>query len=227
MKEKLLDIETALGHIQDGASVMVGGFLNVGAPEYLIDYLVKKGVKDLTVIGNDTGFIDKGIGKLVVNHQVKKAIVSHVGTNAETGKQLNAGEMEVDLVPQGTLAERIRAGGAGLGGILTPTGLGTVVEKGKKIITVDTRDFLLELPLRAQVALIKAYMADAMGNLIFRYSSRNFNPVMATAADYVVVEIEQFVRVGQIDPNEVMLSGIYVDAIVLPDSPENYERYGG
>ena len=214
--EKVTSIENALERVKDGAVIMIGGFLGVGTPESLVDELVRKGVKNLTIINNDTAFPDRGVGKLVVNKQVKKIIVSHVGTNPETGRQMNAGEIEAELVPQGTLAERIRAGGAGLGGVLTPTGLGTIVEKGKRIIEVDGKKYLLELPLKAEIALIKAHRVDAKGNLVFRNSSRNFNPLMATAADYVVVEAEHYVPVGRIDPNEVMVPGIFIDAIVFP-----------
>lgn len=214
--EKVTSIESALERVQDGAVIMIGGFLGVGTPESLVDELVRKGVKDLTIISNDTAFPDRGNGKLIVNKQVKKIIVSHVGTNPETGRQMNAGEIEAELLPQGSLAEKIRAGGAGLGGVLTPTGLGTIVATGKRIIEISGKEYLLELPLKAEIALIKAYRADAKGNLVFKYSSRNFNPLMATAADYVVVEAEHYVPAGGIDPNEVMLPGIFVDAIVFP-----------
>ncbi len=200
--------------ICDGMTLMIGGFLGVGTPEALIDAMVARGVKRLTLIANDTAFPDKGIGKLVVNRQVKKAVVSHIGTNPETGRQMNAGEMAVDLVPQGTLAERIRAGGAGLGGILTPTGIGTVVAEGKQVITVDGREFLLEKPLRADVALLKARTADKAGNLVFRRSARNFNPLMGMAADIVIAEAENIVEVGAIDPDAVMLPGILVNYVV-------------
>nr|WP_279388488.1 3-oxoacid CoA-transferase subunit A [Anaerospora hongkongensis] len=170
--------------------------------------------KQLTVIANDTAFPDKGIGKLVVDGRLKKVIVSHIGTNPETGRQMNTGKIEVELVPQGTLAERVRAGGAGLGGILTPTGIGTMVAEGKEVITVDGKEFLLEKPLRADVALIKAYQADTAGNLLFRRSARNFNPLMAMAAKVVIVEAENIVEAGQIDPDQVMTPGIFVDWIV-------------
>ena len=215
---KVTGIETVLGRIHDGAVIMIGGFMAVGTPENLVDGLVRKGVRELTVIGNDTGLVDKGIGKLVVNRQVKKIIASHIGMNPETGRQMNAGEIEVELIPQGTLAERIRAGGAGLGGILTPTGIGTIVEEGKRKIEVDGREYLLELPLRADVALIKAYQADTAGNLIYRYACRNFNPLMATAADYVVAEAERLVCAGEIDPNDVMTPGVLIDAVVVAES---------
>lgn len=211
---KVTTIEKVIQEVHDGMTLMIGGFLAVGTPELFVDSLVSKGIKELTVIANDTAFSDKGIGKLVVNRQLKKVIVSHIGTNPETGRQMNAGELEVELVPQGTLAERIRAGGAGLGGVLTPTGLGTIVAEGKAVITVDGEEFLLEKPLKADVALIKAHTADTAGNLIFRRSARNFNPLMAMAAKVVIVEAENIVETGQIDPDQVMTPGILVDWIV-------------
>lgn len=211
---KVTTITEAMAAVTDGMSVMVGGFLAVGSPPGLLDFLVKKGIRDLTVIANDTATPELGVGKLVVNRQVKKAIVSHIGTNPETGRQMMAKELVVDLVPQGTLAERIRAAGGGLGGILTPTGVGTVVEEGKQKLTIGGREYLLELPLRADVALLYAHKADRAGNLVFRRSARNFNPVMALAADVVIVEAGQIVEVGDLDPDEVMVSGIVVDWIV-------------
>lgn len=217
-KSKVISLQEAVDRVKDGAVIMIGGFLDVGTPENLVDALVAQGVKDLTIIGNDTAFPDKGIGKLVVNKQAKKLIVSHIGTNPETGRQMNAGETAVELVPQGTLAERIRAAGAGLGGILTPTGIGTVVEEGKKKLEVDGKEYLLELPLHADIAFIKAHKADARGNLMYRYASRNFNPLMAAAADYVVVETECLVNVGEIDPNEVMTPHIFIDAVIVPET---------
>ena len=200
--------------VKDGNTVMIGGFLGVGTPDTIVDALVAQGTKQLTVIANDTAFPDKGIGKLVVNKQLEKAIVSHIGTNPETGRQMNAGEMAVDLVPQGSLAEKVRAGGAGLGGVLTPTGLGTIVAEGKQVITVDGREYLLEKPLRADVALLKAKTADKAGNLIFHRSARNFNPLMATAADIVIVEADNIVETGALDPDAVMLPGIFVKYLV-------------
>ncbi len=211
---KMITPKEAAAMVKDGMTVMIGGFLAVGTPESLVDALVAQGTKGLTVIANDTATPEKGIGKLVVKKQLKKAIVSHIGTNPETGRQMNAGEMAVDLVPQGTLAERIRAGGAGLGGVLTPTGLGTVVAEGKQIITVDGREFLLEKPLRADVAFIKAHTADKAGNLVFHSSARNFNPLMATAAEVVIVEATNIVEIGAIDPDAVMLPGIFVKYLV-------------
>lgn len=211
---KITTIEQAMQKIEDGMTLMIGGFLAVGTPEGFVDALVVQGTKQLTVIANDTAFPDKGIGKLVVDGRLKKVIVSHIGTNPETGRQMNTGKLEVELVPQGTLAECVRAGGAGLGGILTPTGIGTIVAEGKEVITVDGKEFLLEKPLRADVALIKAYKADTAGNLIFERSARNFNPLMAMAAKVVIVEAENIVEAGQIDPDQVMTPGIFIDWIV-------------
>ena len=214
---KLISVQQAVDKIQDGMTVMVGGFLGAGAPDKILDALVEKGVKNLTLICNDTSFPDKGVGKMVVNKQFKKMIVSHVGTNPETGRQMNEGETEVDLVPQGTLAERIRCGGCGLGGFLTPTGIGTEVEDGKQKITIDSKEYLLELPLRADVALIKGNKVDKKGNVFYNKSSRNFNPIMAMAADTVIVETDEVVEIGEIDPNNVMSSAIFVDCIVGGD----------
>ncbi|WP_432662493.1 acetate CoA-transferase subunit alpha [Wukongibacter baidiensis] len=211
---KHIAIEEAIGHIKDGMTIMVGGFLGVGSPHQVIDALVKKGTKDLTLIVNDTCFPDYGVGKLIVNKQIKKVITSHIGTNKETGRQMQEGEIEVVLVPQGTLAERVRAGGAGLGGILTRTGVGTLVEDGKRKIEIDGKEYLLELPLRADVALIGGSKVDKKGNVYYKKSTINFNPAMATAADVVIVEAEELVEVGEIDPNEVMTPNIFVDYIV-------------
>ncbi|WP_346930667.1 acetate CoA-transferase subunit alpha [Clostridium sp.] len=215
---KLISIDEAVAKIQDGMTVMIGGFLAVGTPEAIVDALVKKGVKDLTIIANDTGFPDKGIGKLIVNKQVKKTIASHIGTNKETGNQMNSGEMEVELSPQGTLAERIRCGGAGLGGFLTPTGLGTIVQDGKDIITVDGQEYILEKPLKADVALLFGSKVDKKGNVYYNQATRNFNPLIATAADTVIVQAEELVEVGDIDPNVVMTPYIFVDYIVKGDN---------
>lgn len=211
---KIISPQAATELIKDGMTVMIGGFLAVGTPEKLVDALVAKGTKNLTVVGNDTGTPEKGIGKLVVNRQLKKVIVSHIGTNPETGRQMHAGEIEVELAPQGTLAERIRAAGAGLGGVLTPTGLGTIVAEGKQILAIDGREYLLEKPLKADVALLKAHTADKAGNLVFRRSARNFNPVMGTAATVVIVEATNIVELGAIDPDAVMLPGIFVQYLV-------------
>ena len=215
--QKRITMEAAAALVKDGMTIMIGGFLGCGTPELLIDQLVASGVKDLTLIANDTAFPEKGIGKLVVSKQFKKVIVSHIGTNKETGRQMNAGETEVVLVPQGTLAEQVRAAGVGLGGILTPTGVGTIVEEGKDLMTIGGKTFILEMPLKADVAFIYATTADEKGNLCFRGSTRNFNPLMAMAADKVVVQADEIVPVGAIDPNDVVVPGIFVHHIVGGD----------
>ncbi|MGG7162896.1 acetate CoA-transferase subunit alpha [Clostridium ihumii] len=214
---KIVNIEEAISHIKDGMTVMIGGFLAAGTPEKLVDALVEKGVKDLTIIANDTGYPDKGIGKLVVNKQVKKVIASHIGTNPETGRLMNTKEMEVELNPQGTLAERIRCGGAGLGGFLTETGLGTIIEDGKQKLTVNGKEYLLELPLKADIALLFGSKVDEKGNIYYHEATRNFNPLIATAADTVIVEAETLVKAGELDPNIVVTPGLFVDYIVKGD----------
>ena len=211
---KVISVEEAVSMIHDGMTIMIGGFLGCKNPFTLVDGLVEKGVKDITLIANDTSFPEIGIGKLIVNKQIKKLIASHIGTNKETGNQMNSGELEVELVPQGTLAERIRAAGAGLGGILTRTGLGTVVAEGKDIITVDGEEYLLEKPLRADIALIVGAKVDKKGNVRYAKATRNFNTIMATAADVVIVEADEIVEVGEIDPDDVMTPGIFVKYIV-------------
>lgn len=214
---KVITLNQAMDYIQDGMTVMIGGFMGVGTPEYIIDAMVEKGLKDLTIIANDTAFPDKGIGKLIVNKSVKKVIASHIGLNPETGKQMNNKEIEVSLVPQGTLAEQIRCGGAGIGGFLTETGIGTMVEEGKEKIKVGDKTYLLELPLRADVAIIGGNIVDKKGNIYYCGSTRNFNPVIATAADIVIAGAEKIVEVGQIEPDHVMTPGIFVDYIVEED----------
>jgi len=196
-------------------TLMIGGFLGVGTPEGIIDQLIENGVENLTVIGNDTAFEDRGIGKLVKNRLCRKVIVSHIGTNPETQRQMIAGELEVELVPQGTLAERVRAGGAGLGGILTPTGVGTVVENGKQVMEIDGKKYLLELPIRADVALIKAKKCDYYGNLVYNLTATNFNPLMVLAADMVIVEVEEIVPVGTLTPDEIKTPGVLIDYVVV------------
>lgn len=212
---KVITLEEVSSIFRDGMTIMVGGFLGVGSPETLIKALIAKGVKDLTLIANDTAVPEMGVGPMIVNKHVRKATVSHIGTNPETGRQMMASEMEVELVPQGTLAERIRCGGSGLGGVLTPTGVGTVVEEGKQKIVLNDQEFLLESPLRAEVALLKAYKADKAGNLLYHRSARNFNPLMALAADFVIVEVEELVEIGDIDPDEVVTPGILIDKIYV------------
>jgi acetate CoA/acetoacetate CoA-transferase alpha subunit len=218
---KLISITEVSSLFKDGMTIMAGGFMGVGTPQDLVSALLEADIKDITLIANDTAFADSGVGPLIVNRRVKKVIASHIGTNPETGRQMIAGEMEVELVPQGTLAERVRAGGSGLGGVLTPTGVGTVVEEGKQKLTVDGREYLLEKPLRAEVALLKAYKADKAGNLVYHRSARNFNPFMALAADLVLVQVEKLVEIGEIDPDEVMTPGILVDKIYVQGGSDN------
>ena len=217
MINKIISIDEAANMVKEGMTIMVGGFLANGTPETLIDALVEKNVKNLTLICNDTGFPDKGVGKMVVNKQFKKMIVSHVGTNPETANQMNSGETEVVLTPQGTLAEKVRCGGNGLGGFYTPTGIGTEVAEGKEIRVITGKEYMFETPLRAAVALLRASVADKKGNMIFNKTMKNFNPIMATAADLVIVEADKIVEVGEIDPEHVMCSGIFVDYIVGGD----------
>ena len=214
MRQKLVSMEEAISHIKDGMTVHVGGFLACGTPESIVTALIEKGVKDLTIVCNDTGFVDKGVGRLVVNNQVKKVIASHIGTNPETGKKMHDGTMEVELVPQGTLAERVRAAGYGLGGVLTPTGLGTVVQEGKSIVNVDGKDYLLEKPIKADVAVLFGSKVDEQGNVICEKTTKNFNPLMATAADVVIVEALEIVPAGSLSPEHLDISKIFVDYIV-------------
>jgi acetate CoA/acetoacetate CoA-transferase alpha subunit len=196
-------------------SILYGGFMAVGTPLGIVREILDSGVKDLTIIGNDTGAAGSGMGMLVANHRVRKVIASHIGMDPETGRQMIAGEMEVDLVPQGTLAERIRCGGAGLGGVLTPTGVGTIVEEGKLKLSIDGIDYLVERPLRADLAILKAHKADEKGNLVYQRAARNFNPLMAMAADFVVAEVDEIVKAGELDPELVVTPGVLVNALIL------------
>lgn len=214
MKNKFISAEEAASMVKDGMTVMFGGFMGVGSPHSIIAKLVELGVKDLTIICNDTAFPDKGVGLLVANKQVKKVITSHIGTNPSTIEQFNNKEISIEFNPQGTLAERIRSAGAGLGGFLTPTGIGTIVEEGKQKINIDGRDYLLEKPLHADIALLGASISDTIGNLVYKGSSQNFNPVMATAADIVIAEAEEVVEVGQIIPENVHTQSVFVTHIV-------------
>lgn len=200
--------------VKEGNSVMIGGFLGCGTPEGIIDALVLKGVKNLTLYANDTAMVNRGIGKMVVARLFSKIFASHIGTNKESGRQMMEGETEVHLVPQGTLAEQIRAGGYGLGGFLTPTGVGTEVEKGKQVMEISGKKFLLELPVRADVALVYADCADENGNLVYHGATRNFNPLMAAAADITIAEVREIVPVGELDPDDVIVPGAFVNYIV-------------
>ena len=200
--------------MRDGMTIMIGGFLSTGAPKFLIDEMIRQGIGNLTVISNDSGAGGTGVSKLIHARLIKKLITSHIGTNPETGQQMMAGELEVELVPQGTLVERIRAGGAGLGGVLTPTGLGTDVAVGKQVITLEDKPYLLELPLKADVALLRGSVSDTYGNMLYYGTTRNFNPSMATAANLVIAEAEQVVPMGEMDPNHVVTPGLFVDFVV-------------
>jgi acetate CoA/acetoacetate CoA-transferase alpha subunit len=200
--------------LKDGSVIMVGGFLGCGTPETIIDLIIEMGIRDLTIIGNDTSYEDKGVGRLIVNRQVKKVITSHIGTNPVTGELMNSGELEVELSPQGTLIERIRAGGFGLGGVLTPTGVGTLVEEGKEIIKVKDKNYLLEMPLRADLAIIRGSVVDKFGNTIYKGTTRNFNPMMAMAADTVIVEAEELVESGELDKESIITPGVVIDYII-------------
>ncbi len=211
---QVVSLEEAILKVQNGMTVMVGGFIGCGAPDQLLEAVCQKGIKELTLIANDTGILGDAMSQLIVKRCVSKLIATHIGTNKETGRQMTAGELEVKLVPQGTLVEQIRAAGAGLGGILTPTGIGTIVEEGKQKLVVNGTEYLLELPIRANVALIKAYKADKGGNLVYHRAARNFNPLMAMAVDLVIAQVDQIVEVGEIDPDEVMSPGIFIDYLV-------------
>jgi acetate CoA/acetoacetate CoA-transferase alpha subunit len=200
--------------IPDGAVLMIGGFLGVGTPTRIIDELVRQGRKNLTVISNDTAFPGVGIGKLIEANAIKKLIATHIGTNPETGRKMIAKEIEVELCPQGSLAERIRAGGYGLGGVLTPTGLGTTVAEGKRVIEIDGKQFLLEMPIKADFALIAAHRSDYRGNLEYSLTARNFNEVMAMSAKVVIAEPEHIVPVGVIPPDMVRTPFVCVNYII-------------
>jgi len=209
-----VSLDQSVRMIPDGASLMIGGFLGVGTPERIIDEIIRQNKRDLTVIANDTATLNKGIGKLVRAKLLRKAIVSHIGLNAETQRQMMKGELEVELVPQGTLIERIRAGGFGLGGVLTQTGIGTPVEAGKQQIEVGGKPYLLEIALRADFALVQAFIADYMGNLGYALTARNFNPVIAMAAETVIASADNIVPVGVISPDHVVTPAPIVDYLV-------------
>ena len=211
---KVISVKDAVAMIPNGASLMVGGFMGVGTPERLIDEIVRQGKRNLTVIANDTAMPGRGIGKLVTAGSLDKVVASHIGLNPETQQQMIAGKLAVDLVPQGTLIERIRAGGFGLGGVLTPTGVGTIVEKGKRKVDIDGKDYLIETAIRADFALVQAFLADYTGNLTYALTARNFNPVIAMATDTVIVAAEHIVPVGVIAPDHVATPSPLVDYLV-------------
>jgi acetate CoA/acetoacetate CoA-transferase alpha subunit len=213
-----MTVEDAVALIPDGATVMIGGFFGVGTPLRLIECLIAARRPGLTVISNDTAFPGIGVGKLIAARLVRRLIASHIGANPETQRQMIDGELEVELVPQGTLAERIRAGGYGLGGVLTKTGLGTLVENGKRTVEINGQTWLLETPLRADFALVCARQADHLGNLTYELTAQNFNPVMAMAAGTVIAEADQIVPVGAIPPDAVRTPGVLVDHLVERDT---------
>ena len=215
---KTIHSSSVVDLIPDGATLMIGGFMGAGTPTRVIDALVDLGRRNLTVISNDTARPGVGIGKLIDAKLVSRVVTSHIGTNPETQRQLIAGEVEVELVPQGTLVERIRAAGFGLGGVLTPTGLGTLAADGKRSIEIDGRSFLLELPLRADFSLISARRADYLGNLEYALTSRNFNPIMAMAGKTVIAEADDVVPVGVIPPDAVMTPHVLIDYLVCRES---------
>ena len=210
-KTKVISAKEAASFVKDGMTVMIGGFMTNGTAESVIKEIAANGAKDLTVICNDAGYQGVGTGRLLANGQIKKLIASHVGLNKECGQKFSAGELDLVLQPQGTLAEQVRAGGAGLGGFLTP------VAEGKDIISVDGQQYVLEKPLRADVAIVQGYIADESGNIRYKGSTRNFNPLMASAADTVIVEVEKIVPAGEIGPDYVETPHIYVDYLVLKE----------
>lgn len=214
MVDKVIAMEEAISRIQNGDTIMVGGFMANGTPERIIDALIASGKKDLTLVCNDTATPEKGVGRLVTQKRFKKIITSHIGTNKETGRQMNEGETEIVLIPQGTLVEQIRAAGYGLGGILTPTGIGTLVEEGKEKIIIDGEEYLLEKPIKADVAILFGSVVDHFGNIVYEGSMNNFNHVMASAADTTIVEAGKIVEIGELDPNRVITPGVFVDYVV-------------
>ena len=230
MKNKIVTLDQAMEKIHDGATIAIPGFVNCGVPQTLIQGIINKGYKDLNIISNNTSVKGKGIGMLVAADVIKHITCTHIGSNTETVEKAVKGEIDVTFVPQGTFCERLRAGGAGIGGVLTPTGIGTLMEEGKQLLEWDAekgeykfvrsedpvcgKRFILELPLRAEIAIVHAWKADKAGNLIYHRTAKNFNPIVATAADFVIVEAEEIVEVGELDPDAIMTPGILVDMIV-------------
>ncbi|MBR3888954.1 CoA transferase subunit A [bacterium] len=211
----ILSAKDAVSKIKDGSTIMVGGFLSCGTPDYLIDELINQNKKDLTMICNDTSYPDANKGKMIANKLVKKVITTHIGTNPEAGRQMHNKELEVELIPMGTFVEKIRAKGSGLGGILTQTGVGTVIQEGKKVMTVDGKDFIFEKPLGADYAIVYGTKVDKYGNISYEGTTRNVNVVMATAADTVIVQADELV--DELNPNEVVVPGLFVDYIVVKE----------
>jgi acetate CoA/acetoacetate CoA-transferase alpha subunit len=214
MAARFMTADEAVALIQPGDSVAVSGFLGVGTPEGLVDALVRRGTRPITMIANDTAQPERGAGKLIVSRQVGELLVTHIGTNPETIRQMNAGELPVTLIPQGTMIERLRAAGAGLGGVLTPTGIGTKVAEGKRVVEVQGRPYLLEAALKPKFGFVKAHKADRRGNLIYRKTARNFNPAVAMAAEVTMVEADEIVEPGELDPEVIVTPFAFVDILV-------------
>jgi 3-oxoacid CoA-transferase subunit A len=224
VKKILTDFTEAISEIKDGMTLMVGGFGLCGIPENLIQALAEKGTKDLTIISNNCGVDDWGLGLLLQNKQIKKIIASYVGENKEFERQLLAGEIEVELTPQGTLAEKIRAGGAGIPAFFTPAGVGTPIAEGREVRVFNGREYLLEEALTADVSLVRAFKADKMGNLVYRKTARNFNSMMAAAGKVTIAEAEGIVETGSLDPNFIHSPGIYVQSLIQGEQEKRIER---
>lgn len=222
MKNKVATLGQALEHIQDGCTLMFGGFGGVGNPPTLIQGILDKGVKDLVLIGNDTGFPHIGIGQLITAGRAKKVIASHIGSNPNAGRLMTEGKLEVEFSPQGTLAERVRAGGVGLGGIFVDVGLGTIAEEGKEKMMIGGKEYLVEPALTAEVAIVFAKKGDPMGNLVYDKSARNFNPLVAMAGTFTIAEVEEIVPVGELDPECIITPGVYVD-MIIPSQGVNWK----
>jgi len=224
MDKRVANADVAIERLRDGASIMMGGFGLCGVPNNLIEAVRRKGVKNLTVMSNNAGTTDSGIALLLQTHQVKKMVATYVGENKLFEQQVLSKEIEVELNPQGTFAERMRAAGAGIAAFYTPTGYGTMVAEGKEIRDFNGRPHVLEHALRADFAFVKAWKGDRWGNLVYRKTARNFNPIMATAADYVIAEVEEIVELGELEPDKVHTPGVFVDAIFLSTGEKRIER---
>jgi len=211
---KLIEIAKLKDVFKDQMRIMIGGFLDCGTPETVLDYLNFLKLKNLTIIVNDAGYNYKSKGKFLAEADIDKIITSHIGTNPNVGKRMTSNEIEVELIPQGTLVEQIRSKGAGLGGVLTPTGIGTIAQEGKRIINIEDKDYILATPIGADVALIKAWKSDESGNLIYRHAAKNFNPIMAMAVDTVIAEVEEIYKNGELENNNIMTSNIFIDYII-------------
>jgi len=213
MKHKIIEKNAIMDYLTDGISVMYGGFMGQGCPPSLVSLILESGIKNLTLIGSDSSLPNTGIARLIEAKRVKRIICSHIGLLPEAAKQIRSGELMAEFIPQGTLIERIRCGGAGLGGFLTPTGVGTLVAKGKQHFKIEDKDYLLELPLRADLAIIHADKGDKAGNLSYHLASRNFNPLIALAANTVLAEVKQLVNVGELHPDSIMTPGLLVTGL--------------